>query len=95
MPISAQRHSAVITQNAESTAGMWMAYFSSMVSPAPKITPCAVCGEPATDWSYDGLDPHEQLDSRTGKLWSADMGHYRPVCAAHSAVLCTPRESGS
>jgi hypothetical protein len=51
-----------------------------------KITPCAWCGEPATDWSYDGLDPDEQRDSRTGKAWSADMAHYRPVCAAHAAV---------
>jgi hypothetical protein len=51
--------------------------------PAPKISPCAVCGEPATDWGYDGLDPNEQRDSRTGKAWSADMAHYRPVCAAH------------
>ena len=50
---------------------------------APKITPCAQCGGPATDWSYDGLDPHEQLDTHTGKAWSADVAHYRPVCAAH------------
>jgi len=57
----------------------------------PKITPCALCGEPATDWSYDGLDPNEQRDSRTGKAWSADVAHYRPVCAAHSADLPSPR----
>lgn len=50
---------------------------------SPTITPCAVCGEPATDWSYDGLDPHEQRDSHTGKVWSPDLSHYRPVCAAH------------
>jgi hypothetical protein len=48
-----------------------------------KITPCAVCGEPATDWSYDGLDPNEQRDPHTGRAWSADMAHYRQVCAAH------------
>jgi hypothetical protein len=48
-----------------------------------KITPCALCGEPATDWSYDGLDPNEQHDSHTGKAWSADVAHYRPVCVAH------------
>jgi len=46
-------------------------------------TPCALCGEPATDWSYDGLDPDEQRDSHTGKLWSADIARYQPVCAAH------------
>ena len=51
----------------------------------PKITPCALCGEPATDWSYDGLDPYEQRDSHTGKGWSADLAHYRPVCGAHGA----------
>ncbi|HEY6496036.1 MAG TPA: hypothetical protein VIZ43_22380 [Trebonia sp.] len=51
----------------------------------PKITPCAVCGEPATDYSYDGLDPYEQRDSRSGQVWSADLAHYRPVCAAHRA----------
>ena len=52
-------------------------------SESAKITPCAVCGEPATDWSYDGLDPNEQRDPSTGRAWSADMAHYRPVCAAH------------
>lgn len=48
--------------------------------PSPKITPC---GEPATGWSYDGLDPNEQHDPHTGKAWSFDTAHYRPVCAAH------------
>ena len=50
---------------------------------APTIAPCALCGDPATDWTYDGLDPNEQLDSRTGRAWSADVTHYRPLCAAH------------
>ena len=48
-----------------------------------KTTPCNVCGEPATGWSYDGLDPNEQRDPRTGRAWSADMAHYQAVCAAH------------
>jgi len=48
-----------------------------------KVTACAVCGEPAAGWSYDGLDPNEQRDPRTGRAWSADMTHYRPVCTAH------------
>jgi hypothetical protein len=48
-----------------------------------KITPCAVCGEPAIGLSYDGLDPNEQQDPRTGRPWSADMAHYRPACAVH------------
>jgi hypothetical protein len=50
---------------------------------APKVTPCALCGEPSTGWSYDGLDPNEQRDAHSGRAWSADMAHYRPVCAAH------------
>ena len=52
--------------------------------PSPKVIPCALCGEPATDWSYDGLDPNEQVDSHTGKAWSPDPTHYQPVCAAHA-----------
>jgi len=50
------------------------------------IRPCALCGEPATGWGYDGLDPNEQHDPRTGRAWSADIAHYRPVCAAHEAL---------
>ena len=49
----------------------------------PKITPCAVCGDPATDWTYDGLDPNEKRDPHSGHVWSASTAHYRPVCAAH------------
>jgi hypothetical protein len=47
------------------------------------LAPCAVCGEPSTGWGYDGLDPNEQRDPHTGRAWSADMAHYRPVCTAH------------
>ena len=47
------------------------------------ITPCAVCGEPATHRSYDGLDPNEQRDPHTGRPYSTDMVYYQPVCAAH------------
>jgi hypothetical protein len=53
-------------------------------TPPPRITACALCAEPAVDWYYDGLDPDEQLDSRTGRTWSADASHYRPLCPAHS-----------
>jgi hypothetical protein len=48
-----------------------------------KIEPCAVCGQPSTDWAYDGLDPDEQHDPASGRTWSADMTHYQPVCPAH------------
>lgn len=47
------------------------------------ITPCAVCGAPATHRSYDGLDPDEQRDPHTGRPYSIDMAHYQPLCAAH------------
>jgi hypothetical protein len=49
----------------------------------PKAAPCAVCGEPATHWSYDGLDPDEQVNPHTGRAWSYDMTHYRPLCTDH------------
>ena len=48
-----------------------------------KISPCAVCSEPATHWSYDGLDPNARRDPHTGRYWSTDTAHYRPLCAAH------------
>jgi hypothetical protein len=48
-----------------------------------RITPCALCGEPATGLSYDGLDPDEQHDPHTGNAWSPDIAHYRPACPAH------------
>jgi len=51
--------------------------------PVPKVSSCAVCGDPAISLSYDGLDPNEQHDPHTGHTWSADTTRYRPVCAAH------------
>ena len=45
--------------------------------------PCALCGEPATDWGYDGLDPNEQRDPYTGRSYSTDMAYYQLLCAAH------------
>jgi hypothetical protein len=50
---------------------------------SPKFTPCAVCGQPAVGWRYDGLDPNEQINPHTGRAWSDDMTHYRPLCADH------------
>jgi len=47
------------------------------------ITPCVVCGDPATHRSYDGLDPNERRDPHTGRSYSVDMAHYQPLCAAH------------
>lgn len=47
------------------------------------VTPCTVCGEPATHSSYDGLDPNEHRDPHTGRAYSTDMAYYQPLCAAH------------
>jgi hypothetical protein len=47
------------------------------------ITPCAVCGEPATRRRYDGLDPKERRDPHTGRPYSTDMTYYQPLCPAH------------
>jgi hypothetical protein len=47
------------------------------------ITPCAVCGEPASHRSYDGLDPDERRDPHTGRPYSDDLARYRPLCPAH------------
>ena len=55
-----------------------------------KVEPCALCGEPAAGWSYDGLDPDEHRDPITGRVWSADMAHYRPLCAAHELPQPSP-----
>jgi hypothetical protein len=51
------------------------------------ITPCAVCGEPATHRSYDGLDPNERRDPHTGRSYSTDMSHYQPLCGAHTSAI--------
>ena len=50
------------------------------------IMPCAVCGEPATGYGYDGLDPNERRDTHTGRPYSTDMAHYQPRCAAHASA---------
>ncbi|HXW44585.1 MAG TPA: hypothetical protein VEL03_07360 [Streptosporangiaceae bacterium] len=52
---------------------------------AALITPCALCGEPATRRRYDGLDPNEHRDPHTGRSYSTDMAHYQPLCAAHGS----------
>lgn len=52
-------------------------------SKSPAGTPCAVCGKPAAGWRYDGLDPHEETNPETGRAWSYDMSHYRPLCGDH------------
>jgi len=63
---------------------LWRTEYGDTKSESVKSAPCAVCGGPATEWGYDGLDPYEQRDPSTGRAWSADVAHYRPVCAAHA-----------
>ena len=48
-------------------------------SRAPLLRRC----EPATRRGYDGLDPYEQHDPHTGRPYSTDLAHYRPLCPAH------------
>ena len=62
---------------------VWRNEADGATGESAKITPCAVCSEPATHWSYDGLDPNEQRDPHTGRFWSTDMAHYQPLCTAH------------
>jgi hypothetical protein len=47
------------------------------------IRSCAMCSEPATHLSYDGLDPDERHDPHTGRSYSTDMARYQPLCATH------------
>jgi hypothetical protein len=48
-----------------------------------RITPCAVCGEPAAHQRYNGRDPNERSDPHTGRIYSTDMAYYQPLCATH------------
>jgi DNA-binding transcriptional regulator YiaG len=41
---------------------------------------CVDCGQPAAQWSYDGLDPDELTDPKTGCKYSAKPGHYQARC---------------
>jgi hypothetical protein len=56
---------------------------AGIISKSARITLCALCSEPATRRSYDGLDPGEQHDPHTGRPYSIDLAHYQPLCAEH------------
>lgn len=56
----------------------------STTNESANLTPCAVCGAPATQWGYDGFDPNERHDPYTGRAYSLDMTHYQPLCATHA-----------
>lgn len=42
--------------------------------------PCADCGAPGRDWSYDGSDPDERTEADRGYRYSLDLDRYRPRC---------------
>ena len=62
---------------------VWRNEADGATAESAKITPCAVCSQPATHLGYDGLDPNEQRDPHTGRSYSTDTAHYQPLCAAH------------
>jgi len=62
---------------------VWRNEADGSTGESAKITPCAVCSQPANHGSYDGLDPNERRDPHTGRSYSNDMTHYQPLCAAH------------
>lgn len=43
---------------------------------------CVSCGTVADDWAYDHADPDQQWDDYYGTplAYSADVGHYQPMC---------------
>ena len=49
-----------------------------------RMYPCLGCGGPATDWSYDGLDPDEMYGSNNAgtapRAYSMNPDHYHPRC---------------
>lgn len=47
-----------------------------------KSHPCADCGGPSRDWSYDGADPDERYEVVNGYrlAYSLDLGHYAARC---------------
>lgn len=58
---------------------------------------CVDCARPAQHWSYDHLDPEEQVDPEKGP-YSLDMDHYFPrCCSCHKrfdmAYLALQREA--
>lgn len=61
--------------------GYWSSHqrVKALRGPA-RAHPCADCGAPACDWSYDGADPDERIDPDRGYRYSLDPGHYRARC---------------
>lgn len=64
-------------KNAHITSGSMHRRISRINGPA-KSYPCAECGKPACDWSYDYKDLNE-IQSEYGP-YSLELGHYQPRC---------------
>src|ERR1700721_1435820 len=59
-----------------------------------KITPCAVCGEPAAYLGYDGLDPNEQRDPHTGRCaWPTERPRTWSRLCAETGIRHPPGAS--
>jgi hypothetical protein len=69
---------------------LWIRFRRSEADHTPgdkaEIRTCALCSEPAPYLVYDGLDPNETRDPATGRSYSADTAHYRPLCTAHASA---------
>lgn len=56
------------------------------------------CGNFATEWSYDHLDPNERIgDDGKGKLlpFTSNLRHYQPRCNEHHRTLDARYEKAS
>ena len=60
--------------------------------------PCADCGGPATEWSYDGQDPMALVGTKNGSrvTYSLNPIHYDPRCTpCHRAFDAAQRREGT
>lgn len=56
---------------------------------------CLDCGGAAAHWSYDGQDPDELTDPKTGWKYSVKPEHYEPRCVkCHGTYDITTRARG-
>jgi len=56
--------------------GYWASHERVKAERGPAAAhPCADCGAPARDWSYDGADPAERIDPGRGYRYSLDVNH--------------------
>lgn len=73
-------------------AGYWSVHQRLKAERGPaSARPCAECGSPAVDWSYDGSDPSERIDPDRGYRYSLDLGRYRARCRSCHRRATTAR----